>query len=146
MTSMPQTPFATAHPFTHDATRSRAGFWRRVAAHVIDAIAINIYTLPLGLFNSPVIWTLGLVVVYAVYYTSLEGGMYGQTVGKMALGIRVVDAADGGRIGYQRAFVRALGRIGSGIVVVLGYLWMLWDPEKQTWHDKLAASVVVPAR
>jgi uncharacterized RDD family membrane protein YckC len=32
----------------------------------------------------------------------------------------------------------------SGIVCLLGYLWMLWDKEKQTWHDKLATTVVVP--
>jgi uncharacterized RDD family membrane protein YckC len=34
--------------------------------------------------------------------------------------------------------------IVSAIVFLLGYLWMLWDPEKQTWHDKAAGSVVVP--
>jgi uncharacterized RDD family membrane protein YckC len=27
---------------------------------------------------------------------------------------------------------------------LLGYLWMLWDKERQTWHDKFANSVVVP--
>ncbi|MFM8387932.1 MAG: RDD family protein, partial [Actinomycetota bacterium] len=25
---------------------------------------------------------------------------------------------------------------------LLGYLWMLWDSEKQTWHDKMVSSVV----
>jgi uncharacterized RDD family membrane protein YckC len=37
-----------------------------------------------------------------------------------------------------------VGRILSAIVCLLGYFWMLWDKEKQTWHDKFAASVVVP--
>ncbi len=32
----------------------------------------------------------------------------------------------------------------SAIVLLLGYLWMLWDKENQTWHDKMATSVVVP--
>ena len=36
------------------------------------------------------------------------------------------------------------GRILSTIPLLLGYFWMLWDSEKQTWHDKLAGSVVVP--
>jgi uncharacterized RDD family membrane protein YckC len=45
---------------------------------------------------------------------------------------------------YQRGLVRELGRILSAIPFYLGYLWMLWDPEKQTWHDKLVRSVVVP--
>jgi uncharacterized RDD family membrane protein YckC len=39
---------------------------------------------------------------------------------------------------------RYFGRILSGIACFLGYLWMLWDPEKQTWHDKLTNTVVVP--
>ena len=29
------------------------------------------------------------------------------------------------------------------IPLFLGYFWMLWDREKQTWHDKMAGSVVV---
>ena len=40
--------------------------------------------------------------------------------------------------------IRYIGRIVSGIVIFLGYLWMIWDGEKQTWHDKMAGSVVVP--
>jgi uncharacterized RDD family membrane protein YckC len=31
----------------------------------------------------------------------------------------------------------------SQLALLLGYLWMLWDPNKQTWHDKVAQSVVV---
>ena len=48
-------------------------------------------------------------------------------------------------IGYQRAAVRYLASIVSAICLFIGYLWMLWDKEKQTWHDKLSNSVVVPA-
>ena len=50
----------------------------------------------------------------------------------------------GSTIGYGGAFIRVIGKIVSGIACLLGYLWMLWDPEKQTWHDKFADSVVVP--
>jgi hypothetical protein len=32
----------------------------------------------------------------------------------------------------------------SFAVILIGYLWMLWDGEKQTWHDKAANDVVVP--
>jgi uncharacterized RDD family membrane protein YckC len=78
------------------------------------------------------------------YFTYFEGGPRGQTVGKMALSIRVIDLKGGGSIGFGRAFIRQLVRIVSGAVILLGYLWMLWDREKQTWHDKAAGSVVVP--
>ena len=36
------------------------------------------------------------------------------------------------------------GRWVSAIACLLGYFWMLWDKEMQTWHDKFATDVVVP--
>jgi uncharacterized RDD family membrane protein YckC len=88
---------------------------------------------------------LAAAVAAVVYFAKLEGGPSGQTVGKRALGIRVVDSAIGGPIGTGRAVGRYFARILSALVCYLGYLWMLWDPEKQTWHDKLANSYVVKA-
>jgi len=95
---------------------------------------------PLGETASYVI---GLLVDFA-YFSYFEGSPSGQTIGKKLLSIRVIDFQTGGPIGYPRAFGRRLGKILSGIACLLGYLWMLWDREKQTWHDKLVASVVVP--
>ena len=54
------------------------------------------------------------------------------------------DFRTGGSIGYGRAFIRWIGRYVSAIACLLGYFWMLWDKEKQTWHDKFANDVVVP--
>jgi uncharacterized RDD family membrane protein YckC len=122
----------------------RAGFWRRFAALVIDSLIIGVvYAVLLLIFDQGVAYALNLVVNYA-YYTMLEGGPTGQTVGKRALGIRVIDFRAGGPIGYGRGFLRNIAKILSGLVLLLGYLWMLWDKEKQTWHDKLATTVVVP--
>ena len=78
------------------------------------------------------------------YLTYFEGSPSGQTVGKKAMGIRVIDFRTGGSIGHGRAFIRWIGRYVSAIPCLLGYFWMLWDKEKQTWHDKLATTVVVP--
>ena len=64
----------------------------------------------------------------------------------MALGIRVIDFNTGGPIGYGRAFIRWLVGLHLGCRVLLGYLWMLWDKEKQCWHDKVANDVVVPVQ
>lgn len=71
-----------------------------------------------------------------------SGARAGQTLGKKALGIRVVSLEGGGSIGYGRAFIRSVGRIVSAIPLLLGYFWTLWDKEKHTWHDKFAGSVV----
>jgi uncharacterized RDD family membrane protein YckC len=87
----------------------------------------------------------GLSTLFGLlYFALLEGGPRGQTLGKMALSIRVIDFRTGGPIGYARGFLRYIGKIVSGVVLLLGYLWMLWDKEKQTWHDKIATTVVVP--
>lgn len=76
------------------------------------------------------------------YFAKLEGGT-GQTLGARALGIKVVDTATGQPIGGGRAIGRYFARILSAIPCYLGFFWMLWDPEKQTWHDKLVNDVVV---
>ena len=124
----------------------RAGFWRRCGALFVDFIVLSVVDGVLIAALRPSIVTyyaLAWAVAWA-YYISLEGGRRGQTVGKMALGIRIIDFRAGGPIGYGRAFVRQLVKIFSGAAILLGYLWMLWDDERQTWHDKAARDVVVP--
>ncbi len=138
-------PFGTPAEPAEGPPGPRAGFWRRFAAALIDGLLLTIVFLPLGAALELGAYYVVATLVGIAYYTLLEGGPKGQTVGKMALGIRVVDIARGGSIGHGRAFVRYLGRIVSSLPLLLGYLWMLWDKEKQTWHDKFASSVVVPA-
>jgi uncharacterized RDD family membrane protein YckC len=72
-------------------------------------------------------------------------GTRGQTIGKKAVSVKVVDATTGASIGAGRAFGRSLAALISGAVCYLGYLWMLWDPKKQTWHDKMLNTLVVSA-
>jgi uncharacterized RDD family membrane protein YckC len=124
-------------------TSARAGFWRRFAAAFIDGILLGIVSFIL----KAILGTTGsglTLLIGIVYYTYFHGST-GQTPGDAALSIRIVDKDGGGSIGYGRAFVRWLVSIVSGVVLLLGYLWMLWDGEKQTWHDKAANAVVVPA-
>jgi uncharacterized RDD family membrane protein YckC len=126
-------------------TSERSGFWRRFVAALIDGILLGIVS---GILQAIIgknggygLGTL-LTIGYFVYFH----GTTGQTPGDAALSIRVVGKDDGAPIGYGRAFVRWLVSLVSGFVLLLGYLWMLWDGEKQTWHDKAANSVVIPAR
>jgi uncharacterized RDD family membrane protein YckC len=125
---------------------ARAGFWRRFAAAFIDGLAVGIASGILkGIFGNGPGSGLGLVLS-AVYFTAFIGAERGQTLGQMALGIRVLGLDNGASIGYGRAFVRWLVSIVSAIVLLLGYFWMLWDDEKQCWHDKAANDVVVPVQ
>jgi uncharacterized RDD family membrane protein YckC len=70
----------------------------------------------------------------------------GQTWGRRIVGIKVVRVDNGQPIGWGRAIGRTLleGSI-SGWICYLGFLWMLWDDNKQTWHDKIVGSIVVKA-
>lgn len=78
-------------------------------------------------------------VGYMVYFT----GTSGQTVGKKAMKIKVI-RKDGSPVGVGYALLReTVGKYISALVLNLGYLWMLWDQEKQTWHDKIAGTLVV---
>ena len=123
----------------------RAGFWIRFAGALLDGLIVGI-PLNLVLFTIDVFavrQSIGLVVgiAYAVFFI---GSGSGQTVGMKICNIRVIDVETGGRIDYGRAVIRYLVGIVSGLACLIGYLWMLWDPEKQTWHDKVAGTYVVP--
>ena len=121
----------------------RAGFWRRFAAAFLDGIIIGIInTILVRLLKGP--GDAIAIIIAIAYYVTLEGGPTGQTLGKRALGIRLISFESGGPIGYPRAFIRFVGRYVSALVIFLGYFWMLWDKEKQCWHDKFAGDVVVP--
>jgi uncharacterized RDD family membrane protein YckC len=125
---------------------ARAGFWRRFVGALIDGIVVGIASGILrGILGNGAGTGLG-VVVSIVYFTAFIGSERGQTLGQMALGIRVIGLDSGGSIGYGRAFLRWLVSIVSAIVILIGYLWMLWDKERQCWHDKAANDVVVPVR
>lgn len=82
---------------------------------------------------------LALVYVYFVVAT----GLWGRTVGKRLLGLRVVNAV-GQPPGIGRALLREIvGKFLSGLLLGLGYLWVAWDERKQGWHDKIAGTTVV---
>jgi len=122
----------------------RASFLQRLGAALIDAILVAIVvTLLEAVLGRGLGGLLGIAFGIG-YYGYLEGSASGQTIGKRALGIRVYDFRVGGPIGTSRGILRYFARILSAIPLFLGYFWMLWDGEKQTWHDKIAGDVVVP--
>ena len=121
----------------------RAGFGRRLVAYLIDGILLGIVTGAVEVANRPIGGIVGLALSIG-YWGYLEGSPSGQTIGKRAMNIRVIDFRTGGPIGFGRAVLRYFAKILSSIPCLLGYFWMLWDGERQTWHDKIASDVVVP--
>jgi uncharacterized RDD family membrane protein YckC len=65
------------------------------------------------------------------------------TLGKMAIGARIVDATTGEAPTTRQDFIRYFGYLASLLPLGLGYLWIAFDPRKQGFHDKLANTVVV---
>jgi uncharacterized RDD family membrane protein YckC len=120
-----------------------ASFWTRFGGYLIDDLVLVVPQLIFRAVAGAVISDLLSVLIGLAYSVILIGGPQGQTIGDRAMGLRVVSADDGGSIGYGRATVRYFVGLLSGLVLGLGYLWMLWDPRRQTWHDKAANSVVV---
>ena len=122
-------------------TGEAAGFWRRFAAAFIDGLVVTVVEVILKLVLGGA--GVGLSFVFSFGYYTYFHGRTGQTPGDAALGIKVVDIDSGEVIGYGRAFGRALVSIVSALVLVLGYLWMIWDKRKQTWHDKAVSSLPI---
>ncbi len=141
------TEFATSSADVDRGARAasgpRAGFWIRFGAALIDGIILAVVNVLLTLALKGAGQAVSLLVGIA-YFGYLEGSASGQTLGKRAVGIRVISFATGGPIGTGRALLRYVGRFVSAIVIFVGYFWMLWDKENQTWHDKFAGAVVVP--
>ena len=144
----------------------RAGFWIRFLAHICDGLNSLIVGIPfqiIGLLvsdssntsdpgnvalfpqfgtGSSDIWSLlGTIASFLVlaYWIGSRGG----SPLRVRLGVLVLDQNDGSFIGTKRAVYRGLMGYVSQLALLLGYLWMLWDPKRQTWHDKVAQSVVV---
>ena len=84
----------------------------------------------------------GLIAFVVLYCKKVSEG---QSWGQKAAGVRIVDAATGDRLSAGRVFLRQICRVVSGFLCGLGYLWMLWDGKKQTWHDKIVGTVVLTA-
>jgi uncharacterized RDD family membrane protein YckC len=145
-----------------------AGFWARVAARLIDGLIGLLFVLPglvlmiAGLtqteedrFGDTTFTDTGAVLFVVGVFALLIGAWIflviwmrklgrGQSWGQKSLGISLVGKDDGRPIGAWRAFARyLLAQLISSLLFGLGYLWMLWDRDKQTWHDKIMNSVVV---
>lgn len=80
----------------------------------------------------------GLTIWYRIKWEGMGGSPL-----RRAMGVWIVDATTLQPIGTRRGFVRALARLVSEFVFYLGYLWMIWDPKRQTWHDKAVNSIVI---
>lgn len=124
-------------PLTAD-TLPRAGFWIRVGAAFLDLMLIMIPAGILGLFK----FGPGVPFLIFVAYHAAMWVHKGTTIGGVICGLKVV-RLDDRPIDWTVAIVRALTAFLSLIPCFLGFIWVAFDDDKQSWHDKVAGTTIV---
>ena len=139
-----------------------AGFWIRFGARFVDGlITQGVYYGAMFLVGSlgsafgssnsggpgvseifiglaTIVFSFGFPVAYETYFV----GKYGATLGKMAVGLRVV-MSDGSPVSYGRAFGRVWAYFLSAIVLYIGFIMAAFDEEKRSLHDRICDTRVV---
>lgn len=160
-------PYPAAPPISepYGATRAPgelAGRWQRLFAAIIDGVIAGAigYLLAAAVVGGNAMssfsnlgdrFTANVIsAVIAILYFGLQHGKWGQSIGKRALGLRVVRATDNGPISYGAAFGRVaftyvFGILTFNIGALIDVIFVLWDPRKQALHDKIVKTIVVNA-
>lgn len=117
---------------------------RRLGAFMLD-VAIPMFAIlfMLGLAGVSKSFFLGFLLFVGYIIWAVRLFSRGTTPGKSLLGMRVVKEA-GPAAGFGTMLLReTIGKWISGLIFSLGYLWILFDKDRQGWHDKLASTYVV---
>lgn len=133
---------------------SYAGFGRRLLANLIDGVLMAAWMIPaLFYFYGDKLWTdPHLIMGPADFIISWVLPMIGilvlwdrkqGTVGKLLLGLRIVDAETLMPLSRKQELIRYFGYFLSTLPLGLGFLWIVADARKQGFHDRLAGSVVI---
>ncbi|MDI1318745.1 MAG: RDD family protein [bacterium] len=127
-------------PVISAATLPRAGFWIRIAASFLDMAMVGI---AYGMLNG-IIWhgLPGIPPFWYAVYCVIMWATKGTTIGGIVCGLKVV-RLDDRPIDWSIAIVRGLSAFLSAAVAGLGFIWVAFDDEKQSWHDKIAGTTIV---
>ena len=138
-------PPSAPAPVLSASTLPRAGLFIRLCALALDGVLIGMI---MGFTSSLLPRFLqfghgpGGVLLALAIYGAVMWKNKGTTIGGIVCGLKVV-RLDHREIDWATASVRALGCFLSLIVAGLGFIWVAFDEEKQSWHDKIAGTVVV---
>jgi len=129
----PASPAPVSPVFSADLPR--AGFWIRMGALFIDIVLVGV---ALSAVRGADEVTLPVLAAYGAMMWKLKG----TTIGGILCRLRVV-RVDAREIDWSTAIVRALSCFLSLACAGLGFLWIVFDNSRQSWHDKIAGTVVV---
>ncbi len=138
--------------------RSQLGsFWSRVFALIFDVMVVGVvfgglsvlingekgslFSLVNAGAGSGWLDWVGIILFWAYNVVMIK--MFGSTVGKMALGLKVTDE-EGNAPDWTTIIIReVVGKMVSLIILGIGYLMVIWDDNRQALHDKIAETLVV---
>lgn len=121
-------------------------------ARLIDVLVLIVPNIVLYIaINSSILYSVATAVLAFGYEAVMLTTQGGQTLGKKAMRLRVVDLAHGGAPADSGFLTRAAVYALPGAVYCIGslfsllnVLWPLWDkPLQQALHDKAAKTMVV---
>lgn len=127
-----------------------AGFGVRLAAYLIDLVALALIRAAISLLFSVPFMSTGWGILWFgnlfgfLYFVFLEAGSGQATIGKQVMKIKVVDAY-GQRMTLSKSFIRNLSKILSSLILLIGFLLILFDDKKRGLHDMIAKTFVVEA-
>lgn len=138
----------------HREEMSLASSSKRATAFLIDELLLS-FVLVLALWDSFaaakdmqemieltnmfVLEFLTIKIIYQAFFIM----QYGASIGKLIMRIRVIEIATLQNPNVLSALNRAIFRVVSELIFYLGFLWALFDPARQAWHDKTARTLVV---
>jgi uncharacterized RDD family membrane protein YckC len=122
----------------------KGGFGVRFLAYLIDQVALTVVDFVLAIFlhNAQTVYYLIALICSVSYFVYFWSGSRGQTLGMRVLHLKVIKT-DGSQLTLSNAFLRYIGYIISSFCLCLGFLWILFDANKQGWHDKIAGTYIV---
>nr|WP_087148479.1 RDD family protein [Crenothrix polyspora] len=131
--------------------RSAPGFWRCMAAILYDFLlllaVLFLATALLLPFNAGEAFT-SSQIFYPVYLSIISFVFYGwfwthggQTLGLRAWNIKVL-TLDQKPISWQLAFLRFMAALLSWLMFGLGFVWIVIDKNKYSWHDHLSKTAL----
>jgi uncharacterized RDD family membrane protein YckC len=115
----------------------KAGFLERLGAFALDCILVLIVVNSVGVFDDDGVPILALLAYHIAFWT-----WKATTLGGIICQLRVV-RVNGEPLRFVDALIRGCTGVFSLAVAGLGGLWILRDPERQSWHDKVAGTYVV---
>lgn len=123
-----------------------ANWGPRALGFLVDVLIIlvaDIIFIILAAIVHPLIFLTYFVGLAGAIFLAWQVGKYGQSPGMRLVGLRCISNQTGQVLGFGMGVVRALATIINSIICYIGWLFPLWDNQRQTVADKIMSTYVI---